>query len=231
MLLQLITNRYLRNRCIKVLKKVIDSSYLLLNSYLLFLKIMLKVFKRICIFRSLRSRFFRKRFRKKFSILKMRIVELFMMMNVFLSVGYFMVLRLENALFSYGLYRRYKMPKKDSKLDFLCFIAIQFCTSELLGNYLCRNLSLVKNHFRVLRKFMSTVEKFYLKSRFNFYGLLIRIAGKLQGKMRKSKYQYKIGKANRQVFKIPISYFFGISVTRFGVLSIKVWLFFYENNS
>ena len=42
--------------------------------------------------------------------------------------------------------------------------------------------------------------------------------------MRKSKYHYKLGKVQLQTLKSSLNYSLGLSYTKFGIISIKIWL-------
>ena len=57
---------------------------------------------------------------------------------------------------------------------------------------------------------------------FGFNGFQLRVTGKLNGRMRKSKYQYSIGKVSLQTLQSIISYSMTVSYTKFGLLSNKV---------
>jgi ribosomal protein S3 len=89
-------------------------------------------------------------------------------------------------------------------------------------------LKIDKNHKRFLRKFILSLNKFWSGYKIGFLGIQIRIAGKLNGKMRKSKYQYRKGWLKLQTITNFLSYNLSISYTKFGILSVKVWIL-YEN--
>jgi len=55
----------------------------------------------------------------------------------------------------------------------------------------------------------------------SLWGIQLRVAGKLDGRMRKSKYHYNIGKVQLQTFKTFLNYSMSISYTKFGIISIK----------
>jgi small subunit ribosomal protein S3 len=55
-----------------------------------------------------------------------------------------------------------------------------------------------------------------------FLGLQLRLNGKLGGKLRKSKYHYKLGKVQLQSLKVGLNYSISISHTKFGAISVKV---------
>jgi len=53
-------------------------------------------------------------------------------------------------------------------------------------------------------------------------GLRIYVTGKLNGKMRRKTYSFKIGELAVQQLNTNLDYFKSTSFTKFGVLSIKV---------
>ena len=54
----------------------------------------------------------------------------------------------------------------------------------------------------------------------------MQVSGKLNGKMRKSKYHYSIGKVQLQTLMTTLDYHLGISYTKFGILSTKFWILY-----
>jgi small subunit ribosomal protein S3 len=59
-----------------------------------------------------------------------------------------------------------------------------------------------------------------------FKGIRIYITGKLNGKMRRKTYSFKYGSVTLQRITCNLDYFKAISYTKFGTISVKVWLFF-----
>ena len=78
-----------------------------------------------------------------------------------------------------------------------------------------------KNHKKFIRLITSTIELFWKSRRIGLRGIQLRIAGKLNGKMRKSKYHYSIGKVQLQTLATFLNYDMCVSYTKFGILSIK----------
>ena len=187
----------------------------------------------------------RRKFRRRFGFIKLAFIRLYISILIYFVCGSLFTIWIRNVLFSTGLFKkRYikalkvkqakktlRKKKKGSKrnlrlINYFLFLATTFCKSSLIGNYLVLELKRFKNHLRALVSFTVILEKLYYNHKIMFKGIVLRVTGKLGGKMRKSKYHYKLGKSNLQVIKIPLSYFLGVSATRFGILSIKVWLIF-----
>jgi hypothetical protein len=55
-------------------------------------------------------------------------------------------------------------------------------------------------------------------------GCKFQIKGKLSGKLRKSKYKFKVGKALLNTWALPVSFWMQSIYTKYGVFSIKFWL-------
>jgi len=83
-----------------------------------------------------------------------------------------------------------------------------------------------KNHKKFIRLITSTIELFWKSRRIGLRGIQLRIAGKLNGKMRKSKYHYSIGKVQLQTLATFLNYDMCVSYTKFGILSIKFWILY-----
>jgi len=56
--------------------------------------------------------------------------------------------------------------------------------------------------------------------------LQLRLTGKLSGKMRKSKYGYRIGKVQLHTIDSKVIYSSDLSYTKFGIISIKLWILY-----
>jgi len=62
-----------------------------------------------------------------------------------------------------------------------------------------------------------------MKKLIKFKGLKLYIAGKLNGKMKKSKYSYQLDRYGSKTFKNKtLNFYFLPLYTRFGVFSIKL---------
>ena len=93
-----------------------------------------------------------------------------------------------------------------------------------MSDYIAIDIKKQKNHFRNLRKVTELVTFFFLRNIFPLQGVQIWVTGKLGGKMRRSKFHYKMGKVQLHMFKTQLSYNMSVSYTKFGVIAVKVWL-------
>lgn len=107
---------------------------------------------------------------------------------------------------------------------FTVFLACVYRSSQLIGHYLSKVVAKNKQHRKSLAIFSSFIEKVIFSKILVLAGFQVRVTGKLGGKMRKSKYHYKFGIVKLQSFGHSLSYICVPSYTKFGIISIKVWL-------
>lgn len=105
---------------------------------------------------------------------------------------------------------------------FTIFVAIAYTNSFLMSEYISDVIKKGKQHRKNLQIFTNFFERIFYPRLLILSGFQLRVSGKLGGKLRKSKYHYKIGKVQLQTFKSFLSYSFTTSYTKFGVISIKV---------
>merc|ERR1712023_200533 len=99
---------------------------------------------------------------------------------------------------------------------YVILLAATFAKSQLISDFLSIRLRLGSNHRRILYTFTEVVETLFYLNILNLRGIQIRVSGKLGGKMRRSKYHYKLGKVQLQTFRQPVSYSYVASYTKFG---------------
>jgi ribosomal protein S3 len=100
-------------------------------------------------------------------------------------------------------------------------VAILYNNAGIISDYLSVIISSDTNHKRSLKKFITIFEIFFFSNLLQLTGFQLRLNGKLNGKMRKSKYHYKVGKVQLQTLKILLNFSLAISYTKFGTISIK----------
>jgi hypothetical protein len=105
---------------------------------------------------------------------------------------------------------------------FTIFLAIAYQSSFLLAEHVVDVIKKGKQHRKNLQVFTSFLERIFYPRLLLLSGFQLRVSGKLGGKLRKSKYHYKLGKVQLQTIRCPLSYSIAISHTKFGVFSIKV---------
>jgi len=108
---------------------------------------------------------------------------------------------------------------------FTIFFSIKFFNAELLGHYLATLLLSSKNHLKIFYSVIKFVELLFFNSIIVTKGLRIRLTGKINGKMRKSKHHYSLGNSSTQSLSQVCNYSLVNVFTKYGVLSLKTWLF------
>jgi hypothetical protein len=127
----------------------------------------------------------------------------------------------------YKLSKSIKISNSYNKYDyrqllFIVFLGSTYNSSKVFTQHIAQNLTKQKNHRKVLKFFVDFLEIFYFLNLIRFLGIQIRVNGKLGGTMRKSKYQYRLGKVQLQTLKFSLNYSVSLAYTKFGVLSIKI---------
>jgi len=115
---------------------------------------------------------------------------------------------------------------RDTFLYQLLTLSSVYNNSQILSEFIAIQLKKDKNHRRLLRRIILCIENFWTSYDLSFSGFQLRVTGKLNGNMRKSKYQYILGKVSLQTLDSIISYTMNVSYTKFGLISNKLWLFY-----
>lgn len=224
------------NLC-KELKK--DWNYILLKNYLI--KVWIKKRKRyyfsfkysnlVYWFNCLnvfRSRNVLCRF-KLFKVLLFKKLEIFfetlfvIYYRIILNLYLVNILNTLNKLYLYKKKELYKVKEFKKEMIFY-YIVFYLKSAEFLCKYIGSVLVKNKYHLKNLRYYLNNIYKLYFIRLINFYGLKLYLNGKLNGKMRKQKYFYKIGKVLLNTFKTKLQFYFLPLYTKYGIFSIKVWL-------
>jgi len=189
--------------------------------------------KEFCVFEYSKINFFicnKKKFiklRKINGLIKLTLLKFFMENILYNKTNFFFMININHIFFQKGILLYNNVIKKYRKQKFLLktlLLSTYYMNSTLITDYISTILQANKRHRWLLRKFIETIEIFFYLNIIKFKGFQLRVSGKLNGKMRKSKYHYKLGKVKLQSLKFYLTYSFNISYTKFGVLSIKIWL-------
>jgi hypothetical protein len=110
-------------------------------------------------------------------------------------------------------------------LEFMFYISCKLRMVSIFTRYLAKTLSFEKRHKKLFWQVVNTVTKLnaYLSL---FKGFRMYVTGKLDGKMRRKKYSFKFGQLAVQQIKTNLDYSTSVSFTKYGAISIKIWLFF-----
>jgi hypothetical protein len=115
-----------------------------------------------------------------------------------------------------------KKYKKQKQVLHTILLGSFYMNTSIISDYLSFLLVSTKNHKKILKIFLDIFEKLFFSNIIKLKGFQLRIAGKLGGKMRKSKYNYKLGKVQLRSLNFCLNYSLGLSYTKFGVISVKV---------
>jgi len=169
----------------------------------------------------------KKKLRKISGFVSIRVFQLSLENIICYTCKRFLSVSIHNIFLSKGLHVQQKLGVKMRKqkfrsLFYLVLMSALFNQSKIIALYLAVSIKTTKNHLVVLRSFIDLVEFFFFKRILRFLGFQLRLTGKLGGKMRRSKFHYKLGKVCLQTISIGLSYSTVLSYTKFGVISIKV---------
>lgn len=173
-----------------------------------------------------------KKLRKVSGLITFKLFSIKLENSIFWAYNTFIHISITNVFFFKGFRVNYRvnnnlLKAKKNDLRFLLYtflLAVRYCSSKIIVDYLLNLIKKNKNHHRSLKIFTNFLEKLFLYKAIKLLGFQLRVTGKLGGKMRKSKYHYKLGKVQLQTLKSRLSYDLGLSYTKFGIISIKVWL-------
>jgi hypothetical protein len=121
---------------------------------------------------------------------------------------------------------QFKYLVKDKFILKLLFLSCLYNNTKMFSGFIALQLKKNKNHKKILRKITLIIETFWKTRNLNLRGIQLRVTGKLNGSMRKSKYHYSIGKVQLQTFKTFLNYHMSISYTKFGIISTKFWILY-----
>lgn len=164
----------------------------------------------------------KQQFQKINGFLYFKILGIFIENILFKSTKNFINVYFDNIWRSQGLV--FLNPVKNEFLIRLLFLACIYNNSQIFSEHIAYQLKANKNHKRFLRQTILIVEIFWTMRKISLWGIQLRVSGKLDGRMRKSKYHYNIGKVQLQTLKTFLNYSISISYTKFGIISIKFWL-------
>jgi len=98
--------------------------------------------------------------------------------------------------------------------------------SYIITEYICLIIrtTKLKQHIKNLLIISYFINHFFKLQLIPILGLRLSIKGKLNGKLRKSQYIYKIGKTNIASFNMLVCYGQSISFTKYGTFSVSCLL-------
>lgn len=112
-----------------------------------------------------------------------------------------------------------------STLEFMLYLSCKLRMISIFTRYLAKSLELENKHRKVLWSAVNAINLLRTKL-FLFKSMRIYVTGKLNGKMRRKTYSFKLGRLAFQQIKSNLDYFKATSFTKFGTISVKIWIFF-----
>ena len=113
---------------------------------------------------------------------------------------------------------------RNKRSNLLLYFIFNLDNIELLVRYLGSLLYENHKHKVKIRFFIKSIYFLILNRLINLKGLKLYISGKLNKKMKSSKYAYKFGEIWLNTLDTSIRYYYLPLYTKFGVFSIKIWL-------
>jgi hypothetical protein len=218
----LLTKQNLLQKIIKIFKINHNFSWIRLNCLLqsfLILKEVNKYFHRFKIFR-----FLHLSLKRLWSLSSFKLLAILLENILFYVKKNFNFLVINNVWEKNGFL--FKKFSKNSYFYQLLILVSVYNNCQLFSNFISHHLKKDKKHTLSIRKIISCIETFWCSYRFGFQGLQLRINGKLNGKMRKSKYHYILGKIPLQALNILLNYSISIAYTKFGIITTKICIIY-----
>jgi ribosomal protein S3 len=107
----------------------------------------------------------------------------------------------------------------------MTYLTCKLRFSSILARFIAKQLSFEKKHKSLLWQIARIVK--VLNNRLSlFNGLKLYVTGKLIGKMRRQAYSFKLGKLPLQKIESNLDFCKTTSFTKFGTISVKLWLVF-----
>lgn len=168
---------------------------------------------------------------KILNILNFKLIELSfeLLLNIYYRRKYTIVFN--NILNSFLLNdfiekNQYKnLNKQKHKIYFLMYTLFYFKNVELIVRYISFIINKSHRHKRNIAFFRKMIYYLWTKKVIKFKGFNLYILGKLNGKMKRSQFYYRVGKFGLSTFSNEkIVYYYLPLYTKFGVFSIKLQL-------
>jgi hypothetical protein len=159
--------------------------------------------------------------------IKLKVLSLYLENSIVRSCGLFFNISINNVLLQRGLLLQNKIINKYQQegvyyIFHTLIISILYNNTKIITDYLSFYIKLRNNHQKLLKNFISILNKIYFGRIINMHGLKLRLNGKLNGNMRTSKYNYSLGKVQLQTLNVMLNFNQTVSYTKFGSISIKI---------
>ena len=167
--------------------------------------------------------------RKINGMIKFKIFSVHLENIIFKFCTIFLNIKLNNVLLKKNLFYNLEYYTQLKKKNFLpifntIIFSIIYKNPKLITDYLSIQIKKDKKHKKVLNDFVLILEKIFFSNVIKFEGFKLRLNGKLNGSMRKSRYQYSLGKIELHKIDNYLNFDISLSYTKFGVIAIKSWI-------
>ena len=110
-------------------------------------------------------------------------------------------------------------------LTLTVIISAHYGKTILVSEYIAAIIFKSKNHIRDLKVFVKFFGNLFGNDKIKLLGFQLRLTGKVGGRMRKTKYECKLGLIKTHTFNVSVNYTKSLSYTKYGIISIKLWYF------
>jgi len=107
----------------------------------------------------------------------------------------------------------------------MLYLSCKLRMASIFTRYLAKSLELENRHRRILWAVVNAI-KLLSRKLCLFKGIRIYVTGKLNGKMRRKTYSFTFGRVALQRVICNLDYFKSTSFTKFGTISVKIWILF-----
>lgn len=171
----------------------------------------------------------KKKLKKINGLVKFKIMNVLLENIIFKLLNKFVQINIQNIFLNRGLFLKYQLQNKYFKANnfFLIqtiLLSFLYRNSSILIDFFVLKIQENHNHKKILKDFVNIINSFYYSNFMEIKGFQLKLSGKINGNMRKSIYYFKLGKLKLQTLIAKIIYGLGFSYTKFGVISIKLWL-------
>ena len=152
------------------------------------------------------------------------------------------IVHIQNVFSIFSVKKELKIPKnailwRNGRLFFfddlinIFFFSVFFRKSIIFSSFIAKNITNKKIHFNFLKKVKRLLNSFFYYGKYyNLIGILIKVHGKFQGILRKRRFKHVYGKTSMTTFTTFVDYSLQKSFTKYGVFSIKVYLYYSKFN-
>ena len=108
------------------------------------------------------------------------------------------------------------------RYNLLLYVYMYLKNINLFSAHIGSVLLKSNRHIKSIQFLLNRFYTLYYQQILNFKGLKLYISGKLNGKMKRQKYSYKIGKMLLNTLNFKVYYTFMPVYTKFGVFSVRI---------